>query len=217
MTAARPVVLVTAFEPFGGSPVNPTIRIAELLELGESIEHARLALAILPVVSGVGPGSAWATLAPILESLAPDAVVSLGESWRAERIAFERVAVNLRDSRIADNAGAELRDAAVVDGGAAAHFATLPLRAMLESCVAAGVEAELSLSAGSFLCNEIMYRALADASARGLARRSGFIHVPQLPEQAQLRGGPSMPAESSARGIHAALVRLAHCLAEPDA
>lgn len=204
----RPLVLVTSFEPFGGSPVNPTMRIAELLQAMPTAHGAR-AFATLPVVTGISAGSAWSTLVPLLDALAPDAVVALGERAKADAITFERVAVNLRDARIADNAGTQLVDMPVVDGAPDGRFSTLPSRAMRAACEAAGVPATLSLSAGSFLCNELMFRLLE----RGAPATTGFIHVPQLPEQALTRGGPSMDATTSARGVHAALEILAAALA----
>lgn len=208
---ARPLVLVTSFEPFGGSAVNPTIAIARALEAMPHASGGRAYLT-LPVVTGTGPGSAWHALAPHLEVLRPDAVVSLGESAKADRINLERVAVNLRDSRIADNGGTMLQDQPVVDGGPNAHFATLPVRAMVAACESSGVPAQLSLSAGSFLCNELMYRLLDHAAGGGPRFLAGFIHVPQLPEQAAQRGGPSMSATDSARGVAAAIDALARGL-----
>ena len=204
MSAARPLILVTSFEPFGGSPVNPTVEIARLLA-SMPCELGARAFITLPVVTGTEAGSAWDRLAPLLDELAPDAVVSLGENARADRIHFERVAVNLRDARIADNAGVQLSDAPVIDGAPDAYFARLPIREMHSACEASGVAAALSLSAGTFLCNELMFR-LLDGAHPAL---SGFIHVPQLPEQAAQRGGPSLDAATSARGIHAALEVLA--------
>jgi pyroglutamyl-peptidase len=201
---SRPLILVTSFEPFGGSPVNPTIEIARLLA-GMPCALGTRAFVTLPVVTGTAGGSAWDRLAPILDELAPDAVVSLGENARADRIHFERIAVNLRDARIADNAGVQPVDAPVVDGAPDAYFARLPLREMHGACEGAGVAATLSLSAGTFLCNELMFRLLDGASPA----LSGFIHVPQLPEQAEQRGGPALDAPTSARGIHAALEVLA--------
>jgi len=206
-TASRPLVLVTSFEPFGGSPVNPTMQIAELLRVMPSAYGVRV-FATLPVITGFSAGSAWSTLEPLLDALTPDAVVALGESAKADAITFERVAVNLRDARIADNAGTQLIDMPVVDGAPDGRFSTLPLRAMRAACEAAGVPATLSLSAGSFLCNELMFRLLD----RGTPVTAGFIHVPQLPEQALTRGGPSMDATTSARGVHAALEILAAAL-----
>jgi pyroglutamyl-peptidase len=207
MSATRPLVLVTAFEPFGGSGVNPTMLIVQLLAAMPCARGSRV-FATLPVVGGTGSGSAWAALEPLLASLRPDAVVALGESARAEAITFERVAVNLRDSRIADNAGVRAVDEPVVAGGRDAIFATLPVRALTAACDGAGVPATLSLSAGTFLCNEVMYRLLADPRVPS----AGFIHVPQLPEQSAERGGPSMDAATAAAGVHAALEALATLL-----
>ncbi len=208
MTHARPLVLVTAFAPFGGSPVNPTVAIARALAAMPCRLGAR-AYTTLPVVTGTAPGSAWSAIEPLLESLRPDAVVALGENAKADRIHFERVAVNLRDARIADNAGVQLQDATVVDGAPDARFSTLPLREMMAACESAGVPAQFSLSAGAFLCNELMFRLLD----RGAPRVSGFVHVPQLPEQAAVRGGPAMDAAEAARGVHAAIEVLAARLA----
>ena len=210
----RPLVLVTSFEPFGGSPVNPTVEIARLIAAMPCATGARI-FATLPVVSGEGPGSAWAMVRRLLRRHAPDAVVALGESAKADRVVFERVAINLRDAPIADNAGQRLVDAPIAPRGPDACFATLPLRAMLAACESSGVAAQLSLSAGAFLCNETMYRLLRRRS-RGGAPIAGFIHVPQLPDQAAVRGGPAMDAPTSARGVHAALEALALRLAEGE-
>lgn len=207
MSVVRPCILVTSFEPFGGSHLNPTIEVARLLA-EMPCAHGSRAYATLPVVTGISAGGAWATLLPLLESLRPDAVVALGENAKADRIHFERVAINLRDARIADNAGVQLSDTPVLDGAPNAHFATLPLRAMLAACEHAGVPAQMSLSAGTFLCNELMFR-LLDSASCGTA---GFVHIPQLPEQAAARGGPSMDATTTARGVHAALEMLAHAI-----
>ena len=204
MSAVRPRILITSFEPFGGSPVNPTIEIARILASTPCTLGSR-AFVTLPVVTGTDSGSAWDRLAPYLDELAPDAVVSLGENAHTDRIHFERVAINLRDARIADNAGVQLADTPVVHGAPDAYFARLPLREMHAACASAGVPAAFSLSAGAFLCNELMFR-LLDAGNPTLC---GFIHVPQLPEQAAERGGPAMDAATSARGIQAALEVLA--------
>lgn len=208
MTPARPLILVTSFEPFGGSRENPTVEIARLLAELPCAFGAR-AYATLPVVTGDLAGSAWERCTQVLDDLAPDAVVALGENAKAPCIHLERIAVNLRDARIPDNAGVQLHDASVVDGAPDAYFATIPLREMLAACEGAGAPAQLSLSAGSFLCNELMFRLLD----RAAPPRAGFVHVPQLPSQAEVRGGPSMDAATAARGIHAAIEVLAARLA----
>lgn len=202
MTRAK--LLLTSFDPFGGSATNPTIAIAQLLR--DEYEPRGVAFAQLPVVGGEGIGSARAVCAELIKSLRPIVVVHLGEAQGRSRVSVERVAINLRDSRIPDNGGSMVADVSVVDGAPDAYFSTLPFRALLAACDRASVANELSLSAGAFLCNEVMYATL-HASACGVSsvQRSGFIHVPQLPEQAESRGGPSMDAEESARGIAAVL------------
>lgn len=208
MTQPRPLILITSFEPFGGSAVNPTIEVARALAALPCRLGTR-AYVTLPVVTGTGPGSAWEAVESALDELRPDAVVALGENAKADRIHFERIAVNLRDARIADNAGVQLQDAPVLPRAENAHFTTLPVREMLAACESAGAAAQLSLSAGAFLCNELMFRLLD----RGTPRVSGFVHVPQLPEQAAQRGGPSMDAVAVAHGVHAAVEVLAARLA----
>jgi pyroglutamyl-peptidase len=196
-------ILLTAFEPFGGSDRNPTIEIARLTR--DSMPW--ISTAVLPVVTGVDAGSAWAALQPILDD-SWDAVVHLGESAKATTIMVERVAVNLRDSSVADNAGSMLRDELVIDGGPAAYFSTLPTRELVQASVAVDVPSALSLSAGSFLCNETMYRTLHAMHRAGRSTLAGFLHVPQLPEQAAVRGGHSMDSLVMARAVGAMLSRL---------
>ena len=209
----RPRILVTCFEPFGGSAVNPTMLIAhELAQL--SCAHGSRAFVTLPVIGGTEHESAWSRVLPVLNSFQPDAVVALGESAKAECLNFESVAVNLRSSRIPDNAGVQVLSMPVIADAHAELQATLPLALMMEASESSGVSAVLSLSAGTFLCNELMYRLLAHASATPPRQcLAGFVHVPQLPEQALERGGPSLPASTSAHGIHAAIEALAHQLA----
>ena len=126
MSRARPLILVTSFEPFGGSPVNPTMAIAQELAAMPCATGSR-AYAALPVVTGTGAGSTWATVEPIVEALQPDAVVALGESAKADRINLERVAVNLRDARIADNSGVQIIDLPVIVGAPAAQVLPGPV------------------------------------------------------------------------------------------
>lgn len=193
-------ILVTAFEPFGGSDRNPTMEIAGVIGAAMPWVTTR----VLPVVTGVGQGSAWSAVQPMLQE-SWDAVLHLGESGKASTLMVERLAVNLRDGGMADNAGSTLRDRPVVDGGPDAYFSTMPVRDLVEASIAASVPAALSLSAGTFLCNETMYRSLHWSAGRGGGLLVGFIHVPQLPQQAAVRGGPSMDAAESARGVCAAL------------
>ncbi len=209
-TTTRPLVLVTSFEPFGGSPVNPTIAIAKLLQAGSPLIGSRAYLA-LPVVGGIEPGSAWYAAAHMIEKLQPDVVVALGESAKADRIHIETRAVNVRDSRIADNAGLQLRNQVVIVGAPQSHSATLPTQDMLLACESVGVPTKLSTDAGTFLCNELLFRLLHYVHENAQSPENhnnfiaGFIHVPQLPEQASERGGPHMDSNIAVRAVHAML------------
>jgi len=201
-------VLMTGFEPFGGSDVNPSAVIAAQLA-GEDWPGMVAAFRLLPVVTGVETGSARAALSATIAAVQPEVVLCFGESARATHVTFERVAVNLRDGG-EDNAGVRCRDAPVEEGGPAAFFATLPTRRMADACEAEGVPASLSMSAGTFLCNEVMYALLSGAACGrwSFVRAAGFIHVPQLPEQARVRGGPSMPLDHLLRGVRASVFSL---------
>jgi pyroglutamyl-peptidase len=198
-------VLLTGFEPFGGSDVNPSALVASQLAQ-EQWPGMSVVFRLLPVVTGTESGSARSVLAGAIAEVRPEVVICFGESARAAHVTFERVAVNLRDGPT-DNAGVRCVDMAVDEGGPAAHFATLPVRRMANACESEGVPAVLSTSAGTFLCNEVLYALLDGAANRrwDFVRAAGFIHVPQLPEQARVRGGPSMPLEHMVRGVRASV------------
>jgi pyroglutamyl-peptidase len=197
-------ILLTGFEPFDCSPVNPSEQVVRALAQQPPAGIA-LATAVLPVDRQRGP---QALLAALAES-EPQAVICLGEARRRSAISLERVAVNLLDFSIPDNQGILVVDESIVPDGPAAYFSTLPLRRMLEAVRAAGIPAELSLSAGSYLCNQVMYTLLDDLKRRGLVLPAGFIHLPALPEQALDKPGmPSMSLATMIQGIRAALLVL---------
>lgn len=209
-----PRILLTGFEPFGGSRVNPSAVLVGMIA-AEGIPGASVAQAVLPVVGGASGRSAFTRLLELVTHFRPEAIVMLGEAATASHIQFERVAINVRDDRIPDNEGVQLRDTPIVVEGPAAYFSTLPVREMRDACEGEGVPAVVSNSAGSFLCNELMYRIL-HSQVRGempVVRRAGFVHVPQLPEQAATRGGPSMRAEHVLVGLRASLLGLVDPLA----
>lgn len=190
------VVLVTGFAPFGGDPVNPSQEIARALD-GTTIAGHRVVGAVLP--------TEFATALPALRRLlrlhSPTVVIALGLAGGRAEIALERVAVNLIDARIADNAGAQPVDERVLKRGPNAYFSTLPVKAMLERLQAAGIPAALSQSAGTFVCNQVFY-GLAHALARRKGVRGGFVHVPFLPAQAaRSEGIPGMPLRKMIEAI----------------
>lgn len=197
-------LLMTGFEPFGGSAVNPSELIVRRLR-DTAIDGVDLRAVVLPVRRDLGP----ARLLAALDACDPDAVLCLGESRRPV-LSVERVAVNLLDYRIPDNAGERVVDEPVVAGGPAAYFATLPVRRVRDAIQSAGIPCELSLSAGTFLCNQVMYALLHHLAASSRAIPAGFIHLPGLPEQAAQANPPfaSMNLDTMLAGVRAAIAAL---------
>jgi pyroglutamyl-peptidase len=200
-------LLLTGFEPFGGSAINPSEQTVRVIAR-DGLMGIDLRTEILPVDRKRGP----AQLIGAAREFQPDAILCLGEASRRMAVSIERVAINLLDYRIADNNGHQAIDEPIVPDGPAAYFVTLPVRAMLEAARDASVPAELSLTAGAFLCNQVTYEILHDLAMRRLATPAGFIHLPALPEQAVSREPlmPSMGLETMVRGVRAALGAIQH-------
>ncbi len=195
-------LLVTGFEPFGESRINPSEQVVRALAR-TAFNGVELGTAILPVDRIHGPEALLAAV----QELRPEAVVSLGEASGQMGLSVERIAVNLMDYRIPDNAGEKVMDEPIVPAGPAAYFCTLPVRAMYDAIRAAGVPAELSLSAGAYLCNQVLYTLLNHIAVNGLNIRAGFIHLPTLPDQAVDRYPPipTMGLATMLTGVCAAI------------
>lgn len=183
-------ILLTGFEPFGGSSFNPSEQVIRKLD-GKSIDHVIISTEILPVDRARAPEK----LIQALSTGLPNAVLCLGEASGRAAISIERVAINLLDFRIADNSGSQVVDEPVISDGPAAYMSTLPVRALSQSIQDAGIPVELSLSAGSFLCNQIFYTLMHTLTQQGRMIPAGFIHLPALPEQAA-RQGKAIPTMS---------------------
>ena len=194
-------VLLTGFEPFAGQALNPSAEIARLLD-GTRIAGHDLVGAVLPVVFADAP----AALADLVERHQPVLVLATGQAGGRAALTLERVALNLADTRIADNAGVQPVDAAVVAGAPDAYFSDLPLKAMREAMRAAGAPAELSLSAGSFVCNQVFYALCHLRESRGRTFRAGFLHLPWLPAQVLDQSmQASMDLATMTAGVQAAI------------
>lgn len=193
-------LLLSGFEPFGGSPINPSMELARRLE-GRTVGAWSIRTCVLPVVTEAAPD----LLDEAIALHRPAVVVACGENARAAGLEVERVAVNLRDHAIGDNAGNRLVKSPVFAGGPPRLHASLPVEAMVSASLAAGVPASLSGSAGTYLCNEVMYELLRRHAAAGV--RGGFLHMPRLPEQAS-PGSPSMPLDEIERGALAMLAAI---------
>jgi pyroglutamyl-peptidase len=197
----EPVVLLVGFEPFAGETVNPSAEIARRLD-GDTIEGQRVVGAVLPVAFADAP----AALAELLDRFRPALVIALGQAGGRSEISLERIAVNLIDARIADNAGQQPIDAAVLQGGPGAYFSSLPVKAMRVALHKLDIPAALSLSAGSFVCNQVFYWLAHLLATQYAGVRGGFIHVPWLPEQiAAHPAEPCLPLPIMLRGIKAAI------------
>lgn len=186
-------VLVTGFEPFAGSTLNPSQVLAEALSADVGVAMGGvLHTALLPVDVDRVAGR----LSALWSELEPDVVLHFGESAKAEHLTLERVAVNLLDFDRPDNAGRWVVDTPIDPAGPTARFVTLPVRAMMDQLKQAGVESRQSLSAGAYLCNQVFYLSLGHGDRLG-GRSVGFVHVPSLPEQVRRgeRQGPAMPRE----------------------
>jgi len=196
----RPI-LVTGFEPFGGEPVNPSALVANALH-GRVIDGVAVVGRVLPCAFGASIDA----LRTALAEHRPQLVLALGLASGRTGFSFERVAINVDDARIADNAGAQPIDTPVVARAAAARFTTLPIKAMVAALREAGHPAEVSNSAGTFVCNHVFY-GLQHALKTRRSVRSGFMHLPLLPEQAAraVGGAPHLPFATMIEGVALAL------------
>lgn len=202
---AMKTILLTGFEPFGGASINPAAEAVRRIA-AEAVAGLRISPLVLPVDTVRGP----ALLTEALDRLRPDGCLMLGLADGVTALQIERVGLNLRDFRIPDNGGHQPIDDPVVEGGPAAYLATAPVRALHEAALGDGVPADLSLSAGAYLCNQALYTALHHSAARGLATRCGFIHVPSIPEQVlgDRRPRATMSLELICAGVRAMLPAL---------
>ncbi len=189
-------ILITGFEPFGGEAINPSWEAVKLLALPET--DCRLKRICLPVVFGKAAEMAWdAALA-----FDADVILCVGQAGGRKSITPEQVGINLRNGT--DNAGVGFCDASVIVDGPAAYFSTLPLREMVKAMQDAEIAGGISYSAGTYVCNDLLYLLLhkAELLKRGGGKeiKVGFVHLPYLPEQAK-EGVPSMPLEKMVEGL----------------
>ena len=191
-------LLLTGFEAFGGSQINPSEQVVLALKEKE-FDGLDLTTAVLPVERFSGPE----TLISTFDAVQPDAVISLGEAGNNAAIRVERVAINLLDFLISDNGGHVVTDKPIVDGGPDAFFATLPAREMVQAMRDNGIPAQLSNSAGTYLCNQVMYEMLHHLHTKNIKIPAGFVHLPQLPEQVSAASPlrPSMSLDTMIQGV----------------
>jgi pyroglutamyl-peptidase len=200
MNKTLPRILLTGFDPFDGETVNPSWEAVRALH-GRRVGGYLVVARQLPTEFA----ASLRLLKAAMRELKPAIVLGVGQAGGRPQLSLERVAINLQDARIPDNAGAQPIDEPVIAGAPAAYFSTLPLKSMLAALHDAGLPAGISHSAGTYVCNHIAYAMLhLAAEKRGV--RAGFIHIPYLPEQAAgLRGAASMAQPEVERALMIAL------------
>lgn len=180
-------VLLTGFEPFDGETVNPSWLAVE--SVARNWDGPETVIAVqLPVVFDD-------TIDRAIAQHEPDLVISVGQAGGFATINIERVAINVQDARIPDNAGSQPIDEPVVADGPAAHFSSLPIKAVVAALQQAGIPASVSQSAGTYTCNHVFYR------LRHLGQHGGFVHVPYSTEQLAGRDAVSLPQAVIAEGV----------------
>ena len=195
-------VLVTGFEPFTPYKTNPTEELARLLD-GHRIGDLVVRSAVLPVHHA----DAAPRVRALIETMTPDIVLHLGLAGGRARVALERVAVNVMDYAVPDNAGCQKMDEPCIENGPAAYFATLPLRAILTRLTDAGIPAYISDTAGTYLCNQTLYTTLHLVSTLRTRPLVGFIHMPLSPPMVASTGvdQPSMDVPLMRRAVELTL------------
>ena len=186
-------LLITGFDPFGGQNINPSWEAVK--RLPEKIGEYTVWKLQIPTVFGL----AAQTVLEKAKEVCPDVIISVGQAGSRGAVTPERVGINIRDARIPDNQGNQPEDVPVVSDGPTAWFSTLPVKAMVESIKAAGLPGAVSNTAGTFVCNDVLYTLLHHY--QGTDVRCGFIHVPWLPEQ----GSPNMPLEDIVAALTACI------------
>ena len=196
-------LLITGFDPFGGESVNPAWEAVKCLP--DTVGEYALTKLQIPTVYSRAAETVFDAISAM--PTAPDVILCIGQAGGRAAVTPEFVAINYRRASIADNAGVILRESPIIDDAPAAFFATVPVQRMTEAIAAAGIRAQTSYSAGTFVCNDVLYTLLhrfADTNTK-----VGFIHVPFLPEQAKSETTPTMPLCDIVCALTAAITAMA--------
>ena len=200
-------IIVTGFDPFGGETINPSIECVKALPEIEGVELIRLELPTVFKESAK-------RLNEVINDVKTDAVLSVGQAGGRPGITMERIAINVDDARIPDNISQQPIDETIQTEGEAAYFTTLPIKRIVKAIREAGISAEVSNSAGTFVCNHIMYQSLFAATKADKPFKAGFMHIPFIPEQTTDK--PSLPLEESTRALQIAIETIRDYLNDED-
>ncbi len=199
-------VVLTGFEAFGNTPVNPAEAVVRMLH-GSNIGDAE-------VVGVVVPNNFFECIDSVrasIEEVQPELVIMMGEYGGRAMITVERIAQNFNDStryQLRDNRGVSMQGEPTFADGPLAYHSTLPLRAMVQAMRDAGIPSDISDAAGTFCCNHLMYGVLHHIAVEQLPIRAGWIHLPHLPEVAarpENLGAPSMSKETACQGVQVSI------------
>ena len=200
-------IIVTGFDPFGGETINPSIECVKALPEIEGVELIRLELPTVFKESAK-------RLNEVINDVKPDAVLSVGQAGGRAGITMERIAINVDDARIPDKISQQPIDEEIQVEGEAAYFSTLPIKRIVKAIREAGISAEVSNSAGTFVCNHIMYQALFAATKADKPFKAGFMHIPFIPEQTTDK--PSLSLEESTKALQIAIETIRDYLNDED-
>lgn len=200
-------IIVTGFDPFGGEKINPSIECVKALPEIEGVELFRVEL---PTVFKESANR----LNEVINDVKPDAVLCVGQAGGRPGVTMERIAINVDDARIPDNISQQPIDEVIQLDGEAAYFTTLPIKRIVNAIRGAGISAEVSNTAGTFVCNHIMYQALFAATKADKPFKAGFMHIPFIPEQTTEK--PSLPLAESTKALQIAIETIRDYLHDED-
>lgn len=189
-------VLITGFDPFGGEPINPATEAVK--NLPDEISGAKVIKLEIPTVFK----KSIMKVEEAIKNEQPDIVICVGQAGGRFDITVERVAINIDDARIADNEGNQPIDESIYEDGKAAYFSNLPIKVMVKEIRENNIPASVSNSAGTFVCNHIMYGLLYNINKKYNNIKGGFMHIPFLPQQVvDKKNSPSMSLDDIIKGL----------------
>ena len=193
-------ILVTGFDPFGGEPINPAIESVK--RLPDNIAGAEIIKLEIPTVRK----KSLEKIEKAINEHNPDVILSIGQAGGRFDISIERVGINLDDFRIPDNEGNQIIDEPIFPDGENSYFVKLPVKAMVQNVQKSNIPASVSYTAGTFVCNHVLYGVLYLIEKKYKGKKSGFIHIPFLPQQVvDKRNMPSMELNTIVKGLTAAI------------
>jgi len=193
-------ILVTGFDPFGGEKINPAFEVIK--RLNDSINDVEVIKLQVPTAFY---SSVKLTIEKLIE-IKPDFILSIGQAGGRFDISVEKVAINLNDARIADNLGQQPIDSAIDKNGDTAYFSTLPVKAIVQAIRNENIPASLSYTAGTYVCNHLMYGVLNYIHKNNLNIKAGFIHIPYLLEQVVSKPSTAgMDIDTLVKAVHIAI------------